>query len=74
MKRTFLKTLILFLFISLNAFSQTPQQDIKGSKDHPLITRMPDFFISDYKDTDFESFKFIGADDRAETARNPSHP
>lgn len=62
MKRTFLKTLILFLFISLNAFSQTPQQDIKGSKDHPLITRMPDFFISDYKDTDFESFKFIGAD------------
>lgn len=62
MKKTLIKTLILFLFISLNAFSQTPQQDIKGSKDHPLLTRMPDFFISDYKDTDFESFKFIGAD------------
>lgn len=38
------------------------QQDIKGSKDHPLISRMPDFFISDYKDTEFDSHKFIGSD------------
>ena len=36
--------------------------DVKGSADHPLLTRMPDFHISDYKNIDFESHKFIGQD------------
>jgi len=38
------------------------QQDVKGSKDHPFLSRMPDFWISDYKEAEFESYKFIGAD------------
>lgn len=62
MKRTFIITLSLFLFICLNGFSQTPQQDIKGSKDHPLITRMPDFWISEYKVDEYGSYKFTGSD------------
>lgn len=38
------------------------EQDVKGSKDHPLLTRMPDFFISGYTYSEFNSYKFIGAD------------
>jgi OmpA-OmpF porin, OOP family len=33
--------------------------DVKGSKDHPLLTRMPDFYIAEYKDSEFDSYKFI---------------
>jgi outer membrane protein OmpA-like peptidoglycan-associated protein len=35
-------------------------QDIKGGADHPLLSRMPNFFISEYKNTEFDSHKFIG--------------
>lgn len=31
-------------------------QDVKGSKDHPMLTRMPGFHITDYKDKDLGSF------------------
>jgi OOP family OmpA-OmpF porin len=52
----------MFLLLTAEAFSQGVTQDIKGSKDHPLITRMPDFWISEYKENEFDSYKFIGAD------------
>lgn len=52
---------IIFL-LPLKGFSQGAQQDIKGSKDHPMVSRMPDFWISEYKVSEFEGYKFIGAD------------
>jgi OmpA-OmpF porin, OOP family len=52
----------LFFLLTVEGFSQVPQPDIKGSKDHPLISRMPDFWISEYKENEFDSYKFIGAD------------
>jgi outer membrane protein OmpA-like peptidoglycan-associated protein len=61
MKNLFAAIFCLFL-LSGNVQSQATQQDIKGSKDHPLLTRMPDFIISEYKDSEFESFRFVGAD------------
>jgi outer membrane protein OmpA-like peptidoglycan-associated protein len=36
--------------------------DAKGSKDHPLLSRMPNFYISAYKDTEFDSHRFINLD------------
>jgi len=62
MKRLIIFISSLFILISINGLSQAPQQDIKGSKDHPLLTRMPNFWISEYKEAEFESYKFIGAD------------
>ncbi|HLN55757.1 MAG TPA: OmpA family protein [Bacteroidales bacterium] len=59
------KTLFLLLSCLLLAgtgFSQTPQADVKGSKDHPMLTRMPDFRISSYTETEFGAQKFTGAD------------
>ncbi len=32
------------------------QTDVRGSKDHPLVTRMPDYYISKYEVSDFGGF------------------
>ncbi|MBI5008798.1 MAG: hypothetical protein HZB98_03940, partial [Bacteroidia bacterium] len=53
MKRISILISSLLILISFNGLSQVPQQDIKDSKDHPLITRMPDFWISEYKVDEF---------------------
>ena len=46
-----------FLFISFLTVGVTlAQSDIQGSKDHPLITRMPDYYISKYKVSEFAGF------------------
>jgi outer membrane protein OmpA-like peptidoglycan-associated protein len=58
MKKTtsliFILSLILFHFHTAIA----GEADVKGSKDHPLLSRMPDFHISGYKFTDFDSHRF----------------
>jgi OOP family OmpA-OmpF porin len=43
-------------------FSMAADLDLKGSKDHPLLSRMPNFYISAYKDTEFDSHRFINLD------------
>lgn len=56
MKRIdYILTSILFIsFLTVGvAFAQT---DIEGSKDHPLITRMPDYYISQYNVSEFGGF------------------
>jgi len=55
MKNKIAVILGLFLFTAGMGFPVTPEQDIKGSKDHPLLSRMPDFHISDYKASEFGS-------------------
>jgi len=54
--------LFFVLIFVFESFAFAAEQDIKGSKDHPLLSRMPNFFISEYKDTEFGSQKFIGGD------------
>ena len=44
---------IVFLFCSL-CFAQ---EDAKGSKDHPLFNRMPDYRIMRYEEMDFNVYK-----------------
>jgi OmpA-OmpF porin, OOP family len=52
---------IFSLFFVLAGFglSTAADQDVKGSMDSPLLSRMPNFFISGYKDTEFDSHRFI---------------
>lgn len=54
-------TVIFSLFFLLASFglSMAADQDVKGGKDHPLLSRMPNFHITDYKDIEFDSYKFI---------------
>ena len=62
MKNVMVVLIILFLLPTEESLSMQTQPDFKGSKDHPLLTRMPDFRISDYKDIEFDSYRFIGND------------
>jgi OOP family OmpA-OmpF porin len=34
------------------------QQDVKGAQDHPAFTRMPGFYISEFKESPFASYEF----------------
>lgn len=52
---------LLFVLASFG-LSMAADQDRKGSKDHPLLTRMPDFHIVGYIDRDFEGHKFVDKD------------
>jgi OmpA-OmpF porin, OOP family len=61
MKNAVIVLFSLFFLLIGEGLSKA-QQDFKGSKDHPLLSRMPNFYISDYKDTEFDSHKFIGSD------------
>jgi len=40
------------------------QQDVAGAKDHPLLSRMADFYIDEYEEFEFESAEFYDDDDR----------
>jgi OmpA-OmpF porin, OOP family len=62
MKKVILVISSLFLLMTAKGLSMPQDQDVKGSKDHPLLSRMPDFHISDYKDAEFNSYRFIGSD------------
>lgn len=52
---------ILTLFICLFAVAPVSAQesDAEGSKDHPLFSRMPDFYIQRYTEKKFESHSFF---------------
>jgi outer membrane protein OmpA-like peptidoglycan-associated protein len=59
MKKKAISILGLCLFIVLAApFLSIAQEDVQGSKDHPLLTRMPDFYISDYEYKEFDTADF----------------
>jgi len=62
MKRVTAVILSLFFVLACFSLSTAADQDIKGSTDHPMLSRMQNFFISDYKSNEFDSYKFIGQD------------
>jgi OOP family OmpA-OmpF porin len=64
MKKLIIVIFSLFFLLPVKGLSQGTQQDVKGSKDHPMISRMTDFWISEYKENEFDSYKFIGADNK----------
>jgi OOP family OmpA-OmpF porin len=48
------------LFVGV-AFAQ--EQDVEGSKDHPLLSRMKGFYISGYEELSYDSHEFYDAED-----------
>jgi hypothetical protein len=59
MKRIIALFFIFLIFLICFTFSVLGEPDVKGSMDHPLISRMPDFYISGYKYADYDSYKLI---------------
>jgi OmpA-OmpF porin, OOP family len=54
MKRILLMCLGIALAVPHLTFAQ---QDVEGSADHPLLTRMPGFYIGEYTSHDFDSYE-----------------
>ena len=48
--------LMCVLVIAVASFAQ--EADILGSKDYPLLGRMPNFYISEYDEKDFDLHEF----------------
>lgn len=59
MKKSTVLIFITLIALSCFSFSVVGEPDVKGSKDHPLLSRMPDFYISGYLYTDYDSYKFV---------------
>ena len=55
---TALALVVLLLAPARPAMAAEP--DAVGTKDHPLFTRMPGFYIGRAESKDFESYKFRG--------------
>jgi outer membrane protein OmpA-like peptidoglycan-associated protein len=60
MKNTFIILCSLFTLLCINSFPQ--EQDVEGSKDHPMFNRMSGFYITDYSAEDFGSHEFYYGD------------
>jgi hypothetical protein len=61
--------ILLMLVLMLGVSAQAQEKDIAGSKDHPLVTRMPGYFISSYEVKEFDAMDSpyaTGADARWE--------
>ncbi len=56
--KTTLKVCTIALIILISAGSVQAQNDRQGSSDHPLISRMPDFWIAAYQESEYESHAF----------------
>ena len=56
--KTTLKACTSILIVLVMAGSLQAQNDRKGSSDHSLISRMPDFWIAVYKESEYESHVF----------------
>ncbi|MDP2829756.1 MAG: OmpA family protein [Sulfuricellaceae bacterium] len=54
-----MKKIPLFLVLSMLIFSSisfAQEKDAKGSKDHPLLSRIPSYYISDQANKDFDRY------------------
>jgi len=56
--------LIALPFVSSVALGE----DVERSKDHPLLSRMPGYYISDYSQSDFDSHEFPAKEPKTVTA------
>ncbi len=70
------KNAFFILGLCLFALLVTPvlsvaQEDVPDSKDHPLLTRMPNFYISDYEYKEFDTADF--KDDKGEDIKVEGH-
>ena len=72
MKKRALFILGLCLFALLIApVLVVAQEDVPGSKDHPLLTRMPNFYIDDYENIEFDQADF--KDNKGEDIKVEGH-
>ncbi len=57
----------LILGILIFASAVFAQGDKKGCKDHPFFSRMPNYYIKDCKQADFDAYEFLDPDTQGKT-------
>jgi hypothetical protein len=58
MKNTVIITSCLMCVLVIAVVSFAQEADLPGSKDYPLLGRMPNFYISEYDEKDFDLHEF----------------
>jgi len=58
MRKPVIVTVILLLTVFSYGISLAAKPDVKGSKDHPVVSRIPNFYISSYMDFEYNQFEF----------------
>lgn len=58
MRRSAVRIVVVVVMAVLASHVGYAQEDRDGCADHPLVTRLPDFFIEGCKDEEFSSYKF----------------
>jgi OOP family OmpA-OmpF porin len=61
MKILFKTGFLIVGFLMITNIALALESDLQGSKDPPLFTRMPNFYISDYKYYDFDVYTFVNS-------------
>lgn len=54
-----MKTILIIIAIILNHTLSFSQEDVVGSKDHPMFNRISGFYITEYQEEDFATEEFV---------------
>ncbi len=57
-KRCLSIILVVLYVVIVTSFCAVAQTDMPGSKDHPMFSRMPGYYISDYQQEEFAAYDF----------------
>lgn len=60
MKKTVAVIFSIFFVFASFALAMAADQDVAGGRDYPLLSRMPNFHIAEYREKDYEGHKFVG--------------
>lgn len=65
MKIKYLLGILIFIsfFIGVSSLIQGQEKDLEGSKDHPLLTRMNNYYIDEYEEFEYDSHEFYDEED-----------
>lgn len=55
--------IFISLFFLVIGFTLAQEEDVEGSKDHPLLSRMENYYISEYEEFEYDSHEFYDAED-----------
>lgn len=55
--------IFISLFFLIIGFMSAQEEDVEGSKDHPLLSRMHNYYISGYEEFEYGSHEFYDAED-----------
>jgi outer membrane protein OmpA-like peptidoglycan-associated protein len=71
-RRFFVSLVAIVLLASLP--SGAGAQDVEGAKDHPLFNRLPNYYIDDYRESEFDSYDgFVDSDGSYKTVEGRTY-